>query len=39
MNCETLDMFSNEEFDTKGHNTLCSLLQTIPNVYASSENN
>ncbi|KAG5893553.1 hypothetical protein JTB14_013637 [Gonioctena quinquepunctata] len=28
--------FTNEKFDAKAHNTLCGLLNTIPNLWSTS---
>ncbi|XP_044754304.1 uncharacterized protein LOC123313472 [Coccinella septempunctata] len=32
-----LIVFENTDFDAEGHNTLCSLLQSIPNLWSTQK--
>jgi hypothetical protein len=36
---ENFYTFTNQKFDAKSHNTLCKLMNSIPNVYHKPENN
>ncbi|KAL1491959.1 hypothetical protein ABEB36_012473 [Hypothenemus hampei] len=36
INASDINMFENENFDCKSHNELCVLLQTVPNIWKTS---
>lgn len=36
VNAEDYVIFGNEKFDEKGHNMLCNLLYSVPNIWETS---